>query len=74
MTVCSSAPHSGCRGVHTPFVRAGAKTSDTGAEAVKPDRRCSCGGYSLRVGVGDETAESFRVLQSLRIPLVMRRT
>ena len=27
----------GCRGGHTPFVRAGAETSDTGAEAVKPD-------------------------------------
>ena len=27
----------GRRGGHTPFVRAGAETSDTGAEAVKPD-------------------------------------
>jgi len=28
----------GRRGGHTPFVQAGAETSDTGAEAVKPDR------------------------------------
>ena len=27
----------GRRGGHTPFVQAGAETSDTGAKAVKPD-------------------------------------
>jgi len=27
----------GCRGGHTSFVQAGAETSDTGAEAIKPD-------------------------------------
>jgi len=27
----------GRRGGHTPFVQVGAETSDTGAEAVKPD-------------------------------------
>jgi len=27
----------GRRGGHNPFVKAGAETSDTGAEAVKPD-------------------------------------
>jgi len=27
----------GRRGCHTPFVQAGAETSDTGAEAVEPD-------------------------------------
>jgi len=27
----------GCSGGHTPFVQAGVETSDTGAEAVKPD-------------------------------------
>jgi len=31
----------GRRGDHTPFVQAGAETSDTGAEAVKPDPGCS---------------------------------
>jgi len=29
------------RGGHTPFVQAGVETSDTSAEAVKPDPRCS---------------------------------
>jgi len=27
----------GCRGSHTSFVQAGAETSDSGAEGVKPD-------------------------------------
>jgi len=31
---------------HIPFVQAGAETSDTGAEAVKPDPRCSWEGHS----------------------------
>jgi len=50
----------GCRGGHTPFVQAGAETSDTSAEAVKPDPGSSweghCGG--MGAGVGDENAES----------------
>jgi len=32
-----SATLTGCRGGHSPVVQAGAETSDTGAEAVKPD-------------------------------------
>jgi len=47
------------RGGHTPFVQAGAETSGTGAEAVG-------------AGVVDESAESYRVLQPLRLPLVIR--
>jgi len=35
----------GRRGGHTPFVQAGAETSDTGAETVKPDSGCSSKGY-----------------------------
>jgi len=31
----------GSRGGHSPFVQAGVETSDTGAEAVKPDPGCS---------------------------------
>jgi len=45
----------GRRGGHTPFVQAGAETSDTGAEAVKPDPRCSWEGHSGRMSVGDES-------------------
>jgi len=36
----------GRRGGHTPFVQAGAETSDTGAEAVKPDPSSSWVGHS----------------------------
>jgi len=36
----------GRRGGHTPFVQAGAETSNTGAEAVKPDPGSSWEGYS----------------------------
>jgi len=36
----------GRRGGHNPFVQAGAETSDTVAEAVKPDPRCSWEGHS----------------------------
>jgi len=38
----------GHRGGHTPFVQAGAKTSHTDAEAVKPEPRCSWEGHSTR--------------------------
>jgi len=50
----------GRRGSHTPFVQAGMETSDTGAEAVRPDPRCSWEGHSERVGagVGNENEES----------------
>ena len=39
------------RGDHAPFVQAGAETSDTGAEAVKPDRGSSWEGHSGGVPV-----------------------
>ena len=39
----------GRRGGHTPFVQAGAETSDTGAEAVKPDPGSSWEGHSVCV-------------------------
>ena len=58
---------------HTPFVQAGAETSDTSAEAVKPDPGSSWEGHSGEVGagVGDENAESCGAERPLRIPLVM---
>jgi len=64
----------GRRGGHAPFVQAGAETSDTGAEAVKPDPRCSWEGHSGRVGVGvgDENTDSRSVVRPLRLPLVIR--
>ena len=40
----------GRRGGHIPFVQAGVETSDTGAEAVKLDPRCSWEGHSKGVG------------------------
>jgi len=36
----------GQRGGHTPFVHAGAETSETGAEAVEPDPGSSWEGHS----------------------------
>jgi len=62
------------RGEHTSSVQAGAGTSDTGAEAVEQDPRCSLEGHSGRVGagVGDESAESCEVVQPLCLPLVIR--
>jgi len=67
-TVWSSAPHSGRRGGHTPFVQAGAETSDTSAEGAKPDRCCTWEGHSGGVGAGDgdENVESCRVVRPLR--------
>ena len=61
-----------CRG-HTSFAQAGAETSDTDAEAVKPDPGSSWEGHSGRVGAGvrDERAESCRVVQPLRVPSVI---
>ena len=40
------------RGGHNPFVQAGAETSDTGAEAVKPDPGSSWEGHSGCVCTG----------------------
>ena len=64
----------GCRGGHTSFVQAGAETSDTGVEAVKPDPGSSWEGHSgwVGTGVGDENAESCGVHRPLLIPLVIR--
>ena len=40
----------GRRGDRISFAQAGAETSDTGAEAVDPDPRCSWVGHSGRLG------------------------
>jgi len=69
----------GRRRDHTPFVQAGAETSNTCAEAVKPDPGSSWEGHSggMGAGVGDVNAESCGVVRPLRFPLVigpMRRT
>ena len=63
----------GRRGGHTSFVQAGAETSDTSAEAVKPDPGSSWEGHSAWVGAGvwNENAESCGVFRSSRIPLVI---
>jgi len=63
-----------CKWRHTPFVQAGTETSDTGAEAVKPDPRLSWQGHSGKVGahVGDESTESRSTLQPLPILSVIR--
>ena len=60
-------------GGRTLFVQAGAESSDTDAEAVKPDPRCSWQDHSRRVSadVGNESTGSLSVLQSLRTPLVI---
>jgi len=64
----------GRRGGHTPFVQARAETSDTGAEAVKPDPGSSWEGHSGMVGTGvwNENAESCGVVHPISIPLVIR--
>jgi len=60
----------GRRGGHTPFVQAGAETSNTGVEAVKPGPGSSWEGHSG--SIGDENAESCRVVRPLSIPLMIR--
>ena len=61
----------GHRGRHTPFVQSEAETSNTGAEAVKPDPGCPWKGHS---GGGClRNAESCGVVRPPRIPLVIRR-
>jgi len=64
----------GRRGGHTTFVQAGAETSNTGVETVKPDPGSSWEGHSGGVGanVGDENAEACGIVRPLRIPLVIR--
>jgi len=65
----------GRRGGHTPFVQAGAETSNTSAKAVMPDPGSCCGvipGGWVGAGVGDENAESCWVVRPLRIPLMIR--
>ena len=51
------ATRTGRRGGHAPLAQTGAETSDTGAEAVKPDLGSSWEGHSRWVGagVGDES-------------------
>jgi len=70
----SCATLTGRRGGHTPFVQAGAETSDTSAEAIEPDPGSSWEGHSggVGAGVGDEIAESCGVVRPLRIPLAIR--
>ena len=67
------ATFTGRRGGHTLYVQAGAETSDTSAEAVKPDPRCSWESHSggVGAGVGDEVTKSRKVVQPLRLPLVI---
>ena len=64
----------GCREGHTPFLQTRAEMSDTGAEAVEPDSSFSWEGHSERVGagVGDESTGPRKVVQPLRLPLVVR--
>jgi len=69
----------GRRRGHTPFVQAGAETSDTGVEAVKPNPGFSWEGHSggVGAGVGDENADSCGAAHPLHIPLAigpLRRT
>jgi len=58
----------GRRGCHIRFVQAGTETSDTSAEAVKPDPCCSWRAIPRGAGVGDGNAESSRVVRPPRIP------
>jgi len=56
---------------HNPFMQTWAETSDTSAEVVEPDPRCSWQGHSSGVG-RDESTGSRSVVQSFRIPSVIR--
>jgi len=62
----------GRRGGHTTFIQVGAETSNTVAEAVKPDPGSSWEGHSgwVGAGVGDESEEACGIVRPLRIPLV----
>jgi len=59
---------------HNLFAQAGTETSDTCAEAVKTEPRCSCQAHSrkVRFDVMDESTESRSVLQPLLIASVIR--
>ena len=73
-TVCSSAPHSQATEEAIPHLcKQEKKTSDTGAESIKPNPRCSGKGHSRMVGacVGDEGTESRSVVLPLSIPSVI---
>ena len=50
------------------------ETSYTGAEAVKPDPHCSSEGHSgwVDAGTANESTESRKVIQSCRLPSVIR--
>jgi len=54
----------GHREGHTPFAQAGAETSNTAADAAKPDPGSSWEGHSERVGARDENAESCGVVST----------
>jgi len=73
LTVCSE-PHSQAADGAIPRVCKRERKRHNGAEAVKPDPRCSWQGHLRRVGaeVGDESTKSRSALQSLRIPPVIR--
>jgi len=64
----------GRRGGHTPFVQAGAETSDTGTEALRRTQvvlgRVIPRGWEPVSGI--KKAESCEVVRPLRIPLVIR--
>jgi len=68
------ATFTGRRGGHTPFVQAGAETSDTGAEAVKPNPGSYWEGHSggVCIGICNYSAESCGVVYPLRVPLMIR--
>ena len=60
-------------GGNTPFVQAGAETSDTGAEAVEPVPVSSWEGHSgSECRCRDENTEPCGVVRPLRIPWVIR--
>jgi len=65
------ATHTSRRGNHTLSLQAGAETSDTGVEAVKPDPRCF--GRVIPDGsVSGMKVLSLRVVRPLRLPSVNR--
>ena len=65
------APHTQAEEEAIP--QAGAETFDTGVEAVEPHPYCSWEGHFEGVDPGgrDESAEFYRVVQTLRVPLVL---
>ena len=57
----------GRRRGHTPFLQAGAETSDTGVEAAKPDQRCSWNDHSRCVPVLGMKVRSLVVLSNYSV-------